>query len=114
MKTQINLRFEKGTKLGNFIYDNEIDQLDEYDEMFDISDLNFLPRIGERFYVGFGDGGYQQRFLMVAQKINNNLSRLFDESFYEVKDIRYIMGSDYCGDIIFIEIWLGYKKIKTN
>jgi hypothetical protein len=105
MKTVINLRFDKGTKLEKFISENEIDQLDEYDDMFDISGIKFLPRIGESYCVGFEGYGYQKKFLREAEKIEKHIGYLFEED-YKVKDIKYIMGSDDLGDICFIEVLL--------
>jgi hypothetical protein len=103
MKTKIYLDFTEKTKLGKFIKENEIDQLDDFVcGILDVSDIiSTIPRIGETFHLSYiGSFSYHGKLVKEIERIVGDLNNFKDEdeSFtYLVKDVIHSIGeSDVC------------------
>jgi hypothetical protein len=108
MQTKIYLDFTEKTRLGKFIKEKEIDQLNDfYYGILDVSHINIIPRIGETFNMYYEGYGYQQRLLEEIEK-DGEKSDLFmsGEEKYIVKDVSHCFGRDNIGDIHFINVLL--------
>jgi hypothetical protein len=111
MQTKIYLDFTEKTRLGRFIKEKEIDQLNEfYYGILDVSHINIIPRIGETFNMYYEGYGYQEKLLKEIEK-DGTKPDLFnsggeDEEKYIVKDVAHSFGRNNIGDIHFINVLL--------
>jgi len=109
METRIYLDFSRGTRLGLFVEEKEITQLDEfYYGLIDISHIDIIPRIGESFTIGYEGYGYQKKLLKEIEKHTKDSGSLF-EIDYIVRDVTHSFGANEIGDIHFINILLSSK-----
>lgn len=108
MKTKIYLDFTEKTRLGKYIRENEIDQLNEfYGGILDISHIDIIPRIGETFNIGYEGYGYQKDLLDEIEK-DGAKPHLFNKhnEKYIVKNIIHSFGHNNIGDVHYINILL--------
>lgn len=111
MQTKIYLDFTEKTRLGKFIKEKEIDQLNEfYYGILDVSHINIIPRIGETFNMYYEGYGYQEALLKEIEK-DGAKPHLFnsggeDAEKYIVKDVAHSFGRNNIGDIHYINVLL--------